>query len=121
MHSVISKDRATLQRPVEAAVGDQKLAQPTPQGDKQHTVWFWVALFAAFLGWNYLQHQTKIEKELKPENMRANIHNLMIITFGAVIGLVGGKILFTKLAAITKNVPFVGRACNYIAELFSAA
>lgn len=110
--------------PVESPVGDQTIARGVDQDSSEpdKTVWWWAAFFVVFILWGWVQHRNEhVKKELEPQNMQANLHNVAVITFGAVIGIVGGKILFTKLAAITKNVPLFGRMFGYIAQLFGAA
>lgn len=127
MHTSIQNSapatRKMLNAPVESPVGDQAIAKSMPSNDqKDPTIWFWVALFVVFILWGWMQDRhEKLRSQLEPQNMQANIHNLFIITFAAVIGVVGGKVLFTKLAAITSRMPFVGRAFGYLAKLFSAA
>lgn len=98
-----------------------KLPAQVDEAEHKYSVWFWAALFAVFVGWGYYQHNGTIKKELEPKNIAANWHNLVVITFAAVIGIVGGKILFVKLADVTKNIPFVSTATSYIAQLFTAS
>lgn len=108
--------------PVETPIGNNMVSKAKTVGDKEHSVWFWLGLFIVFITWGVVQHKSnKVSDELKPANLYANVHNLMLITFAAVIGVVGGKIFFTKLAAVTGRIPFVNQATAYLAQLFSAA
>ena len=115
--------RTSLQaklEPISTPMGDRPVAKQNDSA-KPHTIWFWVALFATFVFWGWYQNRESIKTNLEAKNLKANLHNLMIITFAAVIGIVGGKILFTKLTGLTANIPILGRGIAYIAQLFSAA
>lgn len=112
-----------MYQPIESPVGDQAIAKTMPNdNESDRTIWFWVGMFIVFIVWGVFQDRhKKIQSQLEPQNMQANLHNLFVITFAAVIGVVGGKILFTKLAAITSRFPLLGRVTGYLAKLFGAA
>lgn len=115
--------RKLLNQPIETPVGDMAVAKTIQSDDNRDpTIWFWVATFVVFILWGWWQHRNeKIRKELEPSNITANLHNIAIVTFAAVIGIVGGKVFFTKLAAIFGRIPVVGRILGYLAKLFGAA
>lgn len=129
MHTVVASNpspaaKREMMTPIESPVGDQVIARgiDTDQEPADKTIWYWAAFFLVFILWGWAQHRSdSIRKELEPQNMQANLHNIAVITFAAIIGIVGGKVLFTKLAGLTKNVPVLGRVFGYLAQLFAAA
>lgn len=70
----------------------------------------------AYFAWNYLQNKEGIRAGIKPENIQANLHSLIIITLGAVIGINAMNVFFTKLAHL--NIPFVSRFAGFMLPLF---
>lgn len=106
--------------PITTPMGDRPVAKQS-DAQKPHSIWFWVGLFVVFVFWGWYQNRESIKTNLEAKNLKANLHNLLIITFAAVIGIVGGKILFTKLTGLTANIPILGRSMAYVAQLFSAA
>jgi hypothetical protein len=79
-------------------------------------VW-WVMLLVLYLTWDVLQNHTKLGETLAPSNVRANVHNIIIITLAAVVGLNGLNVLFTKLAAL--KIPVVSKAAGTLLPLVS--
>lgn len=113
-----------MARPVESPVassGTVAKGIPSNSAGNDKSIWWWVGFFAVFVLWGWVQNREKISTELRPRNIQANLHNLTIITFAAVIGIIGGQVLFTKLAAMTAKIPGLRKVTGYLAQLFSAA
>ena len=79
------------------------------------TIVFWVGMLIVYLLYDWLQNE-KLKDTLEPHNIRANIHNLLVVTIAAVIGINGGNVLLTKLAAM--QIPGASKGAGTILPLF---
>lgn len=131
MHTVVQNSRPQrmqqIAQPIESPSADPTIAATavgrsnSDDKDEKGSVWWWLSLFLVFIFWGWVQNRDKVSNELKPENVKANLHNLTVITIAAVIGIIGGQVVFVKLAGLTQNVPVLNKATAYLAKLFSAA
>jgi hypothetical protein len=94
------------------AVGQENMSAAKSPGS---IVW-WVTLLLVYIGWDFFQNNERIRNSLEPANIRANIHNLIVIGLGAVIFINGGNVLFTKLAAM--RIPVLSRVAGTMLPLF---
>lgn len=87
-----------------SANGDAGISntQKNTDGNSQVSVWWVFMLAAMYFIWGYLQHKT-LKEDLSPQNIGANLHNMLVITFAAAIGINILNVFFTKLAAL--NIP----------------
>ena len=76
---------------------------------------FWVGLLVLYLFYDWLQNE-KLESTLQPANIRANAHNLILVTIAAVIGVNGMNVLLTKLTAM--QIPGLSKSAGSILPLF---
>jgi hypothetical protein len=56
-----------------------------------------------------------VRNSLEPANIRANIHNLIVVGLGAVIFINGANVLFTKLSAM--RIPVLSRVAGTMLPL----
>lgn len=82
----------------------------------KHSVWFWLGLLGLYLLWDYIQTRRNIHEALEPKNIRANLHNLLIIGIGAVVVINGMNVLLTKLASM--RIPGVSKLAGSLLPLF---
>jgi len=80
------------------------------------SIYWWVTLLLVYIGWDFFQNNEKVRNSLEPSNIRANIHNLVVIGLGSVIFINGGNVLFTKLAAM--RIPVLSKIAGTILPLF---
>lgn len=97
--------------------GDQDNVSSNTKGAKKYAAYYWLGLLVLYFGWNYLQHRKNIATELKPENVKANAHNIAVITLASVIGINGLNVLCTKLAAM--KIPGISRLAGAMLPLVS--
>jgi hypothetical protein len=96
--------------------GGSNLEENTKAANKPGSIIWWAVLFAAYLAWDYAQGRTKISESIQPRNMRANVHNLIVVGAASVIFINGANVLFTKLAAM--KIPVVSRVAGTFLPLF---
>lgn len=61
---------------------------------------FLLAVAMLYLVWDwFVLKNKKIEETISPSNIRANLYNILMITFAAVIGINLFKVIFVKIAA----------------------
>ncbi len=118
------QDLSKMINPTTTPVGDSLVGTKTAYASEDNTnnsIFWWLGLFIVFVLYGWLQNKnSKVQEQLKPANLSANLHNIFFVTFAALIGLVAGKILFIKVAAWTKNIPILGKSMSYLAQLFAA-
>ena len=113
-------DAVTSPQPKAATAGDQGTStiQQNMQGAKTPgSAWFWLGLVVLYFVWDYFQNKKGIKESLEPRNIRANAHNIILITLAAVIGLNGTYVLLAKLASM--SIPGVSKAAGTLLPLFS--
>lgn len=91
---------------------NMELSKPGKPGS---IVW-WGVIFAVYLFWDWFQTRDKVQTAIEPKNVRANLHNLVVVTFAAVIGINALNVFFTKLAAM--RIPVVSRMAGTLLPLF---
>jgi len=82
----------------------------------KHSVWFWLGLLGLYFLWDYIQTRRNIQESLEPKNIRANLHNLVIIGIGAVLVINGMNVFLTKLASM--KIPGVSKLAGNLLPLF---
>ncbi len=82
----------------------------------KHSVWFWAGLLGLYLFWDYIQTRRSIQESLEPANIRANLHNLVVIGIGAVVIINGMNVFLTKLASM--KIPGVSKVAGNLLPLF---
>jgi hypothetical protein len=91
--------------------------QKNMSGSK-YAIYFWAGLVGIFLLFGLLQEKNKsVREELQPANLKANFHNVILITLAAVVGINGLYVLLAKLAAM--SIPYVSSFAGSILPLFS--
>ena len=85
------------------------------QGSLPQTPWWLLGIVGLYLIWALVIQHERIKESLQPANIAANLHNWVVITVAAVGGIVLGKVLFTKLAAL--GIPGAAQ----LAQVFGAA
>ena len=61
----------------------------------------WIGAFAGlYLLWSAIQSHKKVGESLKPENIRANLHNLAVIWLAVVITVPLSLVAFVKIGAL---------------------
>ena len=93
------------------------LEENVQAANKPGSIIWWVVLLVVYIVWDYFQTRDKIQTALEPSNVRANLHNIIVIGFAAVIFINGMNVLCTKLAAL--KIPVVSRAAGAMLPLFN--
>lgn len=86
-----------------------------PAKNPGSVVWLLVIL-GLYLVWDYVQNKSSLSDSLDAANVRANVHNLLVIGFGAVIFVNLFAVLLTKLAAL--DIPIISKTAGAILPLF---
>jgi hypothetical protein len=81
------------------------------------SIWWLMVIFVIYLFWDWYQNREGIRASLSPANIRANIHNLVVITLASVIGFNLFTVILTKLAGW--RIPVISKAAGTILPLFS--
>ena len=63
------------------------------------TPWVLLGLVVIYIAWAWLSQGERIRESLSPANIAANVHNIVMVTIMAIIGIVSLKILLTKATA----------------------
>lgn len=98
------------------AAGVSNIEKNTELASKPGSIWWWVVVAALYVLWDYFQTRDKLSSALQPRNIRANLHNLIVVTIAAVIGINGFNVFLTKLAAM--KIPLLSRAAGTVLPLF---
>lgn len=83
---------------------------------KGSIIW-WLVLAGLYLVWDIVQNKSKLGDTIDPANIRANLHNIVVIGIGAVVFINGINVLCTKLAAV--RIPGVSRIAGSLLPLFN--
>ncbi len=67
-------------------------------GTDTGSVWWWVALVALYVLWAVLHNHEKVQEAVKPQNVKLNVHNLLLIFLAVVITVPLAKIALTKIS-----------------------
>jgi len=94
-----------------AAVGMDNMSAAKSPG----SIWWWVVLLLVYIAWDFFQNNEKVRNSLEPANIRANVHNLVVVGLGAVIFINGANVLFTKLSAM--RIPILSRVAGTMLPL----
>jgi hypothetical protein len=81
------------------------------------SIWWLMLILVVYLFWDWYQNREGIRESLSPSNIRANIHNLVVITLATVIGFNLGTVILTKLAGW--RIPVISKAAGTLLPLFS--
>lgn len=81
------------------------------------SIWWLMLVFVLYLFWDWYQNREGIRESLSPSNVRANIHNLVVITLASVIGFNLFTVVLTKLAGW--RIPFISKAAGTLLPLFT--
>jgi len=106
---------ATLAAGTRNAGNAQLLEQSVGEGSAGKAPYVLLGLVAIYVVWAWISQNERITESLRPANIAANLHNILMITMIAVIGLVSAKVLFTKLTAL--GVP----GADWIGQIVAAA
>jgi len=93
----------------------KSVASANMSAAKTYSIAFWVGLLVVYLAYDWLQNE-KLKNTLEPANIRANAHNLILVTLAAVIGINGMNVLLTKLTAM--RIPGLSKGAGSILPLF---
>jgi len=113
--NLVPEDQQNVIAPIAAPTSN--LETNVEAAQQPGSIVWWVMLLVLYLTWDVLQNHTKLGEALAPSNVRANVHNIIIITLAAVVGLNGLNVLFTKLAAL--KIPVVSKAAGTLLPLVS--
>jgi len=113
--TVLPEEQQSAAMPTSAPTSN--LEKNTEAAQSPGSIVWWGLLLVLYLGWDYLQNNSKLGEGLEPSNIRANVHNIIIITLAAVIGINGLNVLFTKLAAL--KIPGVSKAAGTMLPMVS--
>ena len=111
-----------IDEPVQASsistepVTGSNIEENTRAATKPGSVYWWLTILGLYLLWDWYQNSEKVNEALKPRNIRANAHNILLITVAAVIGVNGMNILLTKLAAM--KIPVLSKVAGAILPLY---
>ena len=79
----------------------------------------WIGVFAGlYLLWSAIQSHKKVGESIKPENIRANVHNLLVIWLAVVITVPLSLLAFVKVGAW---FPFARPVTNPAVDIISNA
>ena len=112
----------SVDEPVQASsistepITGSNIEENTKAAKKPGSVYWWLTVLGLYLLWDWYQNNEKVSEALKPRNIRANAHNILLITVAAVIGVNGMNILFTKLAAM--RIPVLSKMAGAVLPLF---
>lgn len=102
---------------IPASTPSTNLEENVQAANKPGSIIWWVVLLVVYIAWDYFQTRDKIQSALEPSNVRANLHNIVVIGFAAVIFINGMNVLCTKLAAL--KIPMVSKAAAAMLPLFN--
>lgn len=102
---------------IPASTPSSNLQQNTEAANKPGSIVWWIILLLVYIGWDYVQTKDKVQTALEPANVRANLHNIVVIGFAAVIFINGMNVLCTKLAAM--KIPIISKAAGTLLPLFN--
>jgi len=102
--------------PVITATQDPASAhsENTDGNDKYSLFWLFGVVFLYFI-WGWLQGR-KLQGEIKPANIGANLHNIVVVTLSAVIGINLMNVFFTKISSM--NIPLLSKFSGRMVPLF---
>lgn len=100
---------------VSASMPETNIQQNTA-GAKGSIIW-WLVLAGLYLAWDIIQNKSKLGDSLDPANIRANVHNIVVIGIAAVVFINGMNVLCTKLAAM--KIPGVSKLAGSLLPLFN--
>lgn len=110
---------ADLTAGLPSAQASQVIGMANDQGSVGAVPYVFVGLIVLYLGWAILARHERLAESLRPANVAVNFHNVLNVTVMAVIGILAGKIVFTKLTAM--EIPVVSKAAAYLGQLWAAA
>lgn len=96
------------QASIDAAVPMPQITQLPGGSDSataQHTrashtaIWIWLAFGLLYVAYAFAAKHQKLQESIKPSNIAANFHNLLVIFFGAVFSIGLFKIAAAKWQA----------------------
>lgn len=108
-------DSQTIGEVAEKPELQTNLSENTKIANK-HSIWFWGGLLALYFFWDYIQTRRNVQESLEPANIRANLHNLVVIGIGAVVVINGMNVFLTKLASM--KIPVVSKIAGNLLPLF---
>lgn len=77
---------------------DEKVTAGSTVANKPMTpLYAFFVVMVAYFGLNWLQ-STKMTESLKTGNIKANFHNILVVTIAAALGFAFFKVLFSKMA-----------------------
>jgi hypothetical protein len=109
-------ENANVQAPTTdvTADGNSNLAANT--AGAKYSVWWLMLIGVVYFIWGYIQNK-KIGESLKPANIEANFHNIIVVSLSAIIGINVLNVVLTKLAAM--RIPFLSRLAGSFLPLVS--
>lgn len=110
---------ADLAAGLPSAQASQVIGTANDQGSVGAAPYVFVGIIGLYLAWAILARHERISESLRPANVAVNFHNVLNVTVMAIIGIVGGKVLFTKLTAF--DIPVVSKAAAYVGQIWAAA
>ncbi len=110
--------------PIPEEIEQNQIAAEMPEtniqkntGSAKGSIIWWVILAGLYLVWDIIQNKSKLGDSIDPANIRANLHNIIVIGIGAVVFINGFNVLCTKLAAM--KIPGISRLAGSLLPLFN--
>jgi hypothetical protein len=60
-----------------------------------------IVLVALYMLWALVHQHERVESQLEPKNIAANLHNLALIALSAIVAIVLAKVATAKFAVMT--------------------
>lgn len=102
-----SIDTATDNKVTTATTDDKTVteAEKNNLSFAKYSILTWAVLFLVYLFWSWVDTQEGVAESVKPENIKTNARNLLVITLGAIIGINIFNVAMTKLSKL--NIPIL--------------
>ena len=90
--------------------------QEDKEGEKS-IIGIWTALLILYFAWDYfVLKNKKIDENLDPANIRANLYNMTFIGLAAVLFINGFKVLLVKVGSF--EIPIISKLAKRLLPLF---
>lgn len=102
----VSSDQGTLSPDGQS----NTLTENMSLGKNPGSVWWLLLMFVIYFVWDYAQGKKPIADAIEPSNIRANLHNMLVIGLAAAIFFNGANVVLTKLASM--KIPVISKTAG---------